>query len=93
MYHNMNLLKQQDIVKLQIAKIMHDLHHSKFQCHYYNITNVKTVHGYEIRCSTNINYYQNQAKTEIGKKIIIMCWPEHMADYSKRPKTFVSKYL
>jgi len=51
------MLKQQDIVKLQIAKIMHDLHHGKFQCHYCNITNVKTVHGYETRCSTNMNYY------------------------------------
>jgi len=45
----MNILKQQDIVKLQIAKIMHDLHHDKLQCHYYNITNIKTVHGYETR--------------------------------------------
>jgi len=46
---------------------MHDLHHGKFQCHYYNITHVKTIHGYETRCSTNLNY-QNQAKTEIGKR-------------------------
>jgi len=27
------MLKQQDIVKLQTAKIMHDLQHGKFQCH------------------------------------------------------------
>jgi len=54
--------------KLQTAKIMHGLHHGKFQCHYYSITNVKTVHGYETRCNTNMNYYQNQARTEIGKR-------------------------
>jgi len=34
LYHKMNILKQQDIIKLQIGKIMHDLHHDKFQYQY-----------------------------------------------------------
>jgi len=68
------MLKQQDIIKLQIAKIMHDLHHGKFQFHNYNITNVKIVHGYETTCSTNMNY-QSQTRTEIGKRLLSCAGP------------------
>jgi len=65
LYHKTNILKQ-DIVKLQIGKIMQDLHHGKFQYQFYNIPSVQTVHSYETRSKSNMNYYQNQARTEIG---------------------------
>jgi len=64
----MNILKQQEIVKLQIGKIMHDLHHGKFQYQYYDIPSVQTVHSYETRCKSNMNYHQTQAMTEISQR-------------------------
>jgi len=43
--------------------------HGKFQYQYYNIPSVQTVHSYETRCKSNTNYYQNQARNEIGPKV------------------------
>jgi len=55
---------------------MHDLHHGKFQYQYYNIPSVQTVHSYDTRYKSNMNYYQNQTRTEIGQRLLTCIDPK-----------------
>jgi len=55
---------------------MHDLHHGKFQYQCDNIPRVQAVHCFETRCKSNMNYYQNQARTEIGQRSLTCIDPK-----------------
>ena len=76
LYHKMKMLKHQDIVKLQICKIMHAIHNGKLLNNYYTMSNIEAIHRYETRSNSNINYYQKSARTEKGKRAISWVGPK-----------------
>jgi len=69
LYKNLNVLKLNDIYRLEWAKLMHKLHHGALLKMYDNyFQNVSSVHSYKTRFPDNENYFIQRVSTNFGKK-------------------------
>ena len=64
LYQNLQLLRFNDIVKLQLAKIVHSAHNNKISNLYFGFSKVQKFHHYCTRNSTESNFVQTSARTE-----------------------------
>ena len=96
LFYKHNILKLQDIYKLQISKIIHQIHNNNYKGDH-NLTLTNQVHQYSTRFSNNANYFRHsttlgitdQALGTIGPKI----WSEIPSDIKcLRYEPFVLKY-
>ena len=55
LYQKLQLLKFNDIVKLQLVKIMHSVHNNNISNLYFGFSNVEKFHHYCTRTSTKSN--------------------------------------
>ena len=62
LYQKSQLLKFNDIVKLQLAKIMHSVHNNKISNLYFGFSKVEKFHHYCTRNSTKSNFVQTLSK-------------------------------
>ena len=76
LYSSLKLLKLEDILKLQIAKIIHRCYKKKVSRDYFGLVQVNLIHKYETRCSANFNFKQIYARTELAKKTITFTGPK-----------------
>ena len=96
LFHKLNILKLEDLYKLQISRIMHQINSNSYKGSY-NLKLVKKVHQHTTKFSEATNYYRqsatlcitNQALGTVGTKL----WSEVPPDLKKlNYKLFVSKY-
>ena len=73
---NSHCLKFSDIVKLQLAKIMHSVHNNNISNLYFGLSKVEKFHHYWTRTSTKSNFVQTSARTENGKSTISFSGPK-----------------
>ena len=76
LYQKSQLLKFNDIVKLQLAKIMHSVHNNKISNLYFGFSKDEKFHHYCTRNSTKSNFVQTSARTEKGKSTISFSGPK-----------------
>ena len=58
LYKNLNILKLEDIHKLEQAKFMHQIHHDKMPKIFVDIfTNTTTIHRYDTRRTKSSNFF------------------------------------
>ena len=76
LYQTLQLLKFDDIVKLQLAKIMHSVHNNNISNLYFGFFKVEKFHHYCTRTSINSNLVQTSARTEKGKSTISFSGPK-----------------
>ena len=76
LYQTQQLLKFNDIVKMQLAKIMHSVHNNNISNLYFGFSKVEKFHHYCTRTSTNSNFVQTSARTEKGKSTICFSGPK-----------------
>jgi len=67
-YKHLKILKLEDIVKVQIATLMHQFHTSKIPWTYCNLIEIKSTHNYRTRHAQESNFKKTYACTELGKK-------------------------
>ena len=76
LYQKLQLLKFNDIVKLQLAKIMRFVHNNKISNLYFGFSKVEKFHHYCTRNSPKSNFVQTSARTEKGKSTISFSGPK-----------------
>ena len=76
LYETLQLLKFDDIVKLQLAKIMHSVHNNNISNLYFGLFKFEKFHHYCTGTSTNSNFVQTSARTENGKSTISFLGPK-----------------
>ena len=76
LYQTLQFLKFNDIVKLQLAKIMHSVHNNNISNLYFGFSKVEKFHRYCPRTSTKSNFVQTSARTEKGKSTISFTGPK-----------------
>ena len=77
------MLKFQDIVKLQIAKLMHAVCNNRLFEKHFKFSKLKNIHNYQTRGASNLNYGQIQARTEKSKNSIFFVSPKVMVGGSR----------
>ena len=96
LFHKLKILKLEDLYKLQISRIMHQINSNSYKGSY-NLKLVKQVHQHSTRFSEEQNYHKqsttlnitDQALSTVGPKL----WSEVPSDLKKlNTKLFVSKY-
>ena len=76
LHQKLQLLKFNDIVKLQLAKIMHSVHNNKISNLCFGFSKVEKFHHCCTRNSTKSNFVQTSARTEKGKSTISFSGPK-----------------
>ena len=76
LYQTLQLLKFNDIVKLQLAKIMHSVHNNNISNLHFGFSKVEKLYHYCTRTSTKSNFVQTSARTEKGKSTISFSGPK-----------------
>ena len=76
LYQTLQFLKFNDIVKLQLAKIMHSVHNNNISNLYFGFSKIEKFHHYCTRTSTKSNFVQTSARTEKGKSTISFTGPK-----------------
>jgi len=73
LFHKLNLLTLNDVFKLEIAKVMHNIENNKHLPDYIskNFERVNWTHNYNTRHSNKGNYVLPKIRRETGKKSII----------------------
>ena len=67
----LNFLKEQDIYKLQLAKLMHKFHDGLLPSSYNGLFQRSSdLHIYNTRYASNQNYFIPSVHSNIGKKLI-----------------------
>ena len=97
LYFCLKFLRFDDIVQLQIAKLMHSIHYNILPEFYFNFTKVDNTHQHSTRFATSSNYNQIKGRTEKGKKTLAFMgpriWREIPSDVkSISPSGFKTKY-
>ena len=64
LYEKLQLLKFNDIVKLQLAKTVHSIHNEKIANLYFGFSKVEKFHHYCTRNSIMSNFVQISTRTE-----------------------------
>ena len=70
------MLKFEDMVKLQIAKLMHRCNNKTVPKHYFDLVQVDHTHNYNTRHAYHTNFKQSYVRTELGKKNISSIGPK-----------------
>ena len=76
LYQKLQLLKFNDIVKLQLAKIMHSVHNNNISNLHFGFSKVEKFNHYCTRTSTKSNFVQTSARTEKAKSTISFLGPK-----------------
>ena len=76
LYQKLQLLKFNDIVKLQLANIMHSVHNNNISNYYFGFSEVEKFHHYCTRASTKSNFVQTSARPEKGISTISFSGPK-----------------
>ena len=76
LYQTLLFLKFNDIVKLQLAKIMHSVHNNNISNLYFGFSKVEKFHHYCTKTSTKSNFVQTSARTKKGKSTISFTGPK-----------------
>ena len=76
LYQKLQLLKLNDIVKLQLAKIMHSVYNNNISNLYFGVSKIEKFHHYCTLTSTKSNFVQTSARTEKGKSTISFSGPK-----------------
>jgi len=81
LYKIVNVLKLNDIYRLELAKFMHKLHHGALPKNFDNfLKNISNIHLCKTRFADNQNYFMQCVCTNSGKKSIsyrgIALWKE-----------------
>ena len=97
LYFRLKFLRFDDIVQLQIAKLMHSIHYKVLPEFYFNFTKVENTHQYSTTFATSSNYNQIKRRTVKGKRTLVFIgprvWHEIPSDVkSFSPGGFKSKY-
>ena len=66
LFLKLNILKLQDIYKLNLSLLFHKIHNNEIVGQH-NLTNITSIHSHNTRLSHNINYFTNYHKTNIGR--------------------------
>ena len=75
LYFCLKFLRFDDIVQLQIAKLMHSIHYKILPEFYFNFTKVKNTHQHSTRFATSSNYNQIRCRTEKAKRTLAFIGP------------------
>ena len=75
LYFRLKFLRFDDIVQLQIAKLMHSIHYKILPEFYFNFTKVENTHQHRTRFPTSSNYNQIKRRTEKGKRALAFIGP------------------
>ena len=68
LYQNLNLLKLNDIYKLELAEIMHKLYNNNLPIVFQNrIAKIERIHTYVIRRSNKSNYFLSRVNKTVGQ--------------------------
>ena len=99
LFHNLNLLTLNDVFKLEIAKVMHNIENNeRFPDNILKkIERVNWIHSYNTTHSNKGNYVSPKIRTETGKKSIVYwgpkIWQEVPPDIKSKPlPLFKKKY-
>ena len=97
LYFILNFVRFDDIVQLQIAKLMHSIHCKILPEFYFNFTKVENTHQHSSRFATSSNYNQIKSRTKKAKKTLAFSgprvWREILSDVkSFSPGGFKIKY-
>ena len=97
LYFRLKFLRFDDIVQLQIAKLMHSIHYKILLKFYFNFTKVENSHQYSTRFATSSNYNQIKCGTEKGKRTLAVIGPRVWCEISRDVKSippggFKTKY-
>ena len=76
LYFSLQMLKFEDIVKLQIAKLMHQCSNKIVPMHYFDLVQVDRTHKYNTRHVFHANFKQLHVRTELDKKTIYFIGPK-----------------
>ena len=72
LYKKLKLLKLTDVYKLELAKIMYQLHGGKLPKSFYDrFAKINAVHNYSTRQTKNLVYFKPRVKKTIGKELIL----------------------
>ena len=70
-YKNLNLLKLNDIYKLELAKFMYNLHHGTLPKSLYDLfIKLSAIHNYSTIQKQNLVYFNPQIKKAIGREML-----------------------
>ena len=97
LYFRLKFLRFDDIVQLQIAKLMHSIHYKVLPEFSFDFTKVENTHQYSTRFATSSNYNQIKHRTEKGKRTLAFIgprvWREIPSDVkSISPGSFKTKF-
>ena len=71
LYKNLNLLKLNDIYKLELAKCMYQLHHGTLPKLFYDrFIKLSAIHNYSTRQKQNLEYFKPQINKVIGREML-----------------------
>ena len=71
LYMNLNLLKLNDIYKLELAKFMYQLHYETVPKSFHDrFIKLCTIHNYSTRQKQNLVYFKPQIKKAIGRELL-----------------------
>ena len=77
LYFSLQMPKFEDIVKLQIAKLMHQCSNKIVPMHYFDLVQVDHTHKYNTRHAFHGNFKQPYVRTELVKKTISFIGQNH----------------
>ena len=75
LFHSLNTLKIDDIYKLQIGKIMHQISTNTYRGNY-NITPITHIHNHQTRFSENLNYYMSSSTLKSTSRALSIAGPK-----------------
>ena len=71
LFKNLNLLKLNDIYKLEFAKFMYQLHHGTLPKSFDDrFINLSAIHNYSTRQKQNMVFFKPQFKKAIGREML-----------------------
>jgi len=97
LFHKLNLLKLNDVFKLEIAKVMHNIENSEHLPDYIsnNFERVDWTHDHNTRHANKRNNVLSKIRTETGKKSIVYwgpkIWQEVPPDINSKPLLLFKK--
>ena len=71
LYNTFNFLKLDDIYRLELAKLMYQLHHKKFKTALKDcFVDITKIHSYNTRTKHNLVYFKPRVQTSADKKFL-----------------------
>ena len=87
-YFRPQLLRFDDFVQLQIAKLMHSIHYKILPDFYCNFTKVENTQQHSSRFATSSNYNQIKRRTEKAKRTLGFIRPKVWCEILSDVKSF-----